>query len=97
MLRAGSGDRIILFTLVDLLLQIIFFGFFIFAANRAAEGEMQDKIGALARKFGVVSVTRYVNATSRLVAISDSAESISSRTPTIPRSFFGTRRKCWKV
>lgn len=71
MVRAGSGDRIILFTLVDLLLQIMFFGFFIFAANRATEGEMQDKIGALARKFGVVSVTRYMNATSKLVAISD--------------------------
>ena len=69
--RTSSGERVVLFTLVDLLLQMIFLAFFLFAANRATQGEMQDKVGALARKFGVVSVTRYLNATSKLVAIAD--------------------------
>jgi hypothetical protein len=67
----ASSDRIILFTLVDLLIQIIFFGFLLFAANRAAQGSVQDRVALLARKFGVVSVVRFLDATSKLVAISD--------------------------
>ena len=69
--QGGSSDRIILFTLVDLLIQIIFFGFLLFAANRAAQGSVQDRVALLARKFGVVSVVRFLDATSKLVAISD--------------------------
>jgi hypothetical protein len=69
--RAFAGDRIVLFTLVDLLLQIIFCGFLLFAANRASNGEIQDKIARLAQAVGLVSVTNYVDATSRLVAIAD--------------------------
>ncbi|HEV3088469.1 MAG TPA: hypothetical protein VGY57_11725 [Vicinamibacterales bacterium] len=70
-LRAGSGDRIILFTLVDLLLQIIFLGLFLFAAYRAVQGDMHDRLTQLARKFGVFSVTNYLNSTSKLVAVAD--------------------------
>ena len=69
--RGAASDRIILFTLVDLLIQIIFFGFLLFAANRAAQGSVQDRVALLARKFGVVSVVRFLDATSKLVAISD--------------------------
>lgn len=69
--RASAGDRIILFTLVDLLVQIIFCGFLLFAVNRAFEGKIQDKLAALARAFGVVSVTSFLDATSKLVAIAD--------------------------
>ena len=69
--RTTAGDRIILFTLVDLLIQIIFFGFFLFAANRASQGEIQDRVALLAKRFGIVSVNRYLNATSKLVAIAD--------------------------
>jgi hypothetical protein len=71
MIRANAGDRIILFTLVDLLLQIIFFVFLLFAINRASQGKVQDQIAALADKFGIVSVTKFFAATSKLVAISD--------------------------
>jgi hypothetical protein len=71
MVRANAGDRIILFTLVDLLLQIIFFAFLLFAVNRASQGKVQDQIAALANKFGVVSVTRFLEATSKLVPISE--------------------------
>lgn len=69
--RASASDRIVLFTLVDLLLQIIFCGFLLFAANRASQGDVQDQIALLARTFGVVSVSRFLEATSKLVAIAD--------------------------
>jgi hypothetical protein len=69
--RANGSDRIILFTLVDLLVQIIFFAFLLFAVNRATQGNVQDRVAELARKFGIVSVTRFLEATSKLVAISE--------------------------
>jgi hypothetical protein len=69
--QADAGDRIVLFTLVDLLIQVIFCGFLIFAANRASQGDVQDKIALLARVFGVGNVTKFIDATSKLVAISD--------------------------
>ncbi|MBV8369612.1 MAG: hypothetical protein JO036_11895 [Candidatus Eremiobacteraeota bacterium] len=67
----GVGDRIILFTLVDLLLQIIFLGLFLFAAHRAGQGDVDDRIAQLIRQYGVVRVGDYLNATSELVAIKD--------------------------
>jgi hypothetical protein len=69
--RANAGDRIVLFTLVDLLIQVIFCGFLIFAANRASQGDVQDKIAQLARLFGVQPVSNFIDATSKLVAIAD--------------------------
>jgi hypothetical protein len=69
--RANGGDRIVLFTLVDLLVQIIFCGFLIFAANRAAEGAVQDQVDRLVQAFKVANVTKYMDATSKLVAIAD--------------------------
>lgn len=69
--RGHGGDRIVLFTLVDLLIQVIFCGFLIFAANRASQGDVQDKVALLARAFGVENVTKFIDATSKLVAISD--------------------------
>lgn len=71
MRRSGGGDRIILFTLVDLLLQIIFLGLFLFAAHRAFQGDVDDRVTKLIAKFGVVPVGQYLNATSKLVAIAD--------------------------
>ncbi|HEY0381827.1 MAG TPA: hypothetical protein VGC72_06485 [Candidatus Elarobacter sp.] len=53
------------------MIQIIFFGFFLFAANRASQGEIQDRVAILAKRFGIVTVTRFFNATSKLVAIAD--------------------------
>jgi hypothetical protein len=69
--RAFAGDRIVLFTLVDLLLQIIFCGFLLFAANRASQGGLQDKISKLVGIFEVDRVTRYVDATSKMISIRD--------------------------
>ena len=72
-MRSGSfaGDRIVLFTMVDLLLQVIFCGYLLFAANRASQGELQDNIAKLVGIFTVDPVSRYVDATSKMVAIAD--------------------------
>jgi hypothetical protein len=66
-----TDERLILFTLVDLLIQVIFFGFFLFAANQATQGGVQRQVAVLARVFGIVSVTKYLDAPSRLISISD--------------------------
>jgi len=52
-------------------MQVIFFGFFLFAANQATQGGVQRQVAILARVFGVVTVTKYLDATSKLIAISD--------------------------
>jgi hypothetical protein len=71
MINRSSNDRIILFTLVDLLIQIIFFGFFLFAINRAREGDLRPKLDALISKVGIRQLATLVEATSKLVSIAD--------------------------
>jgi hypothetical protein len=39
--------------------------------TQAARGEMEGRLSVLIRKFGIVSVTRYLDATSKLIAIAD--------------------------
>lgn len=70
----NSRDRIILFTLIDLLIQIIFFGFLLFVLHDQSERERKQVsylFDELTQKYGVVNLTRFLEALSRLIPIEE--------------------------
>ena len=69
-----SRDRIILFTFVDLLIQLIFFGFLLFVLFGEKEKErtaLVEITEEAAKRYGAVNFTRLLDAISRLVPIED--------------------------
>ena len=77
----GRGERLILFTLVDLLVQIIFFGLFVLvlfqSTQQALPAVLSSKLAPYAR-IAQADLVSFVDAVSRLAAATRSVDKTSS-------------------
>lgn len=70
----GRGERLILFTLVDLLVQIIFFGLFVLVLFQSTQQELPTALNSKLAPYAPIAqaeLVSFVDAVSRLVPLQD--------------------------